>query len=470
MKKRTCTKLVLPILYAAIILSAVYAFPKTALAEFEGSVSAQHVVLMEMESGAILFEKNADAHAYPASTTKVMTCILVLEHGNLDDIVTVGSVTSSGSTVIPALRKGEKLSLRSLLYGMMLVSGNDAAEAAATHIAGSKSAFVEMMNDKARELGMVNTSFVEPSGLQKEEHFTTARDMAVLTRYALMESPKKDDFRAIIKRETYSIDDSTRKHDLLENTNKLIHTTEKEAAKGKNFEYRDAIGVKTGSTPSALRCLVAAAERGGVTLIAVIFRDEPDDTRFTLAAELFNWGFENFATANAETLGLQDTVQVPVKNYSFDDDIDKDGGLLTLRIDLSGKRISKDKQTINEIKANPGDIITKVITNGDVTAPIEEGALLATVAYSYKGTVLFQADAYASRGVIAMGAQATPSPALPNILPAKNGEGDSGPWLFIILVLVCLLFIAGLVLFLRARGRRKKHGRRHFNIYRARRR
>ncbi len=435
----------------------------------DSGVKTKYIMLMEAGSGCALYEKAADERAFPASTTKIMTCILALEKGNLDDTVTVPSVTSSGSQM--GLRKGETLSLRSLIYGMMLVSGNDAAEAVAIHVGGSKQSFVDMMNEKAKELGMKNTHFMEPSGLHKEEHYSTARDMAVLTRYALMESPKKDDFRAIVKKGSYEVKDSSREYAPLENTNKLIHTTEKNRAKGVMLEYRNAIGVKTGDTKYAMRCLVAAAEKDGITLISVQLYDEEEDYRFKLATRLFDWGFENFKTQDAASLGFPSTVDIQVKNCSFDDPVGKNGGLLALDIDLSGKVLSQNKEKLDEIAGNISAVTTKIIpVGGDVVAPLKKGDLVATIAYSYNGEELFVANAYASADVAGMSGVAN-SPEAPKLeAPIRNSEKQSaGPWLFLILVLVCILFAAGLILYIRNRNRRRKRSRRRIYSYRGRR-
>lgn len=451
---------------ALLALLLLFYMAPAAKADFDDSdIKTRYIVLMEADSKAVLYERAANETAFPASTTKIMTCILALEKGDLDEIVTVPDVTTRGSCM--KIRRGEKLSLRSLMYGMMLISGNDAAEAIAVHIGGSKSSFVDMMNEKAREIGMTNTHFVEPSGLHKEEHTTTAYDMALLTRYALLESPKKDDFRAIIKRDTYTVNDSSRIKYELENSNRLLHTPVKsDGAKDTSYEYRYAIGVKTGDTDFAMRCLVAAAEKDGVTLIAVLLYDDEKFTRFPYAAELFDYGFENFASVSADSLGLPDTMDVPCKNYSFDDPIEQNGGLLPLRVDLGGKIIAKDKATVNAIRSNATAVTTKLILNGDVVAPIREGDLIATVAYSYEGAVLFTADAYAAQSVLEMGSTATSAPtALPDI--RRNGDSDkeAGPWLFIILVLVALLFLTGLVLYLKSRNQRRRRGRSRHRIH-----
>ncbi|MDR1620329.1 MAG: D-alanyl-D-alanine carboxypeptidase [Clostridiales bacterium] len=431
--------------------------PITLAAFDDEGVDTRHIILMEANSQTVLYEKEAYAQAFPASTTKIMTCILALEQGDIDEMVTVPGVTERGSCI--RIRKGEKLSLRSLLYGMMLASGNDAAEAIAVHIGGTKADFVAMMNEKARELGMTGTHFMEPSGLHKEEHYTTAYDFALLTRYALLTSPRKDDFRAIVKRGDYTIRDSSRTTYELINSNKLIHTkVNPDGTKEKSFEYRDAIGVKTGDTDYAQRCLVAAAERGGVLLVTVQLYDKAADYRFELAAKLFDWGFENFASTDASSLGFINTLDVPVSNASFEDEINQLGGMLTLNIDLAGKTISRTKDEIDNIRGNAAGIVPEIVSDTGIVAPIEQGEVVATVAYKFNGEVLFTAKATASKSVAAMGAASqTLDP--PDIKGIENNK-KAGPWLFIILVLVAIFFVVGLIIYARNRKRRRRGRRR----------
>ncbi len=431
----------------------------TAHAAFDpnASVGTKYVVLMDADSNAVLWSQKGDERAYPASTTKILTCILALENGNLDDEITVGREVERGfssKSSLMGLSPGEKVTLRDLIYGIMLVSGNDAAAAIAVHIGGSAEGFADMMNAKAASLGMENSHFVNPHGVQKEEHYTTANDMAKLMSYAV----KNNDFRAIIAKRKYEVPPTNRSRSgyLLENTNKLVHT---KADADSSMEYRYALGGKTGDTDAAGRCLVAAAQKDGVTLVSVQLNDPDVNRRFSLAVELFDWGFANFSSIDATELNLPNTVEVPVKNCSFDD---VSGGLLTLNVDLSEKRISQLAGEIERLKENPSAITTSVITEGELTAPIEKGALLAKVSYIFEGATLFTADAYASRDVEKMGGgtKNTPLPA-PLIDEPVPRSKSAGPWLFYGLVALVILLLAGLAVFLKSRrGTRRKRGRR----------
>lgn len=450
---------------ALLLLLGVYT-PSLAYTEEDlAKLSTKYIMLVEASSGAILLEKDADTRAYPASTTKIMTCILALELGDLDEEITVGPEISRGFTSkssLMGLRENETIQFRHLLYGMMLVSGNDAASAVAVHLGGTIEGFADIMNAKAKELGMTNTNFVNPHGVHKEEHYSTARDMATLAVYAM----KNSDFRHIVNSRTHDVKATNRNKNgyHLENTNKLIYTK----ADKESFEYRYAIGIKTGDTDYAKRCIVAAAEKDGITLISVQLYEETQDDRFALSARLFDWGFQNFASLSVASLNLSDTIEVPVKNYSFEDAISANGGMLTLNIDLEGKTISKSKAEIQDIQDNISSIAPTIVSGGDLSAPIEEGELVAKIAYKYNGETLFTADAYASASVAEMGGGIMETPGVPLIVDTNDGN-EASPWPFILLVLAVILILGVVIIILRNKNRRTKRVRRRSRTYRGRR-
>lgn len=247
---------------AAAVLLAFPAFGQGAPAGLF-SVSAVSAVLMNADTGEILFAKNADEERAIASTTKIMTALLTLEAGELDRRFTADSMAIRVEGTSMGLREGDVVTRRSLCYGMLLPSGNDAANAAAVSVSGSMSAFADKMNEKAEQLGMEHSHFVTPSGLDADGHYSTARDMAVLTREAL----KNEEFRKICGLTSASVSFGNPPYQRsLYNSNKLL------------AQYEGCIGVKTGFTDNARRCLVSAAERDGVTLIAVTL-NAPDDWR-----------------------------------------------------------------------------------------------------------------------------------------------------------------------------------------------
>jgi len=226
-------------------------------------VSASSAVLMEQDSGRIIFEKDANTKRRIASITKIMTAILAIESGKLKEKVTVSenAVKAEGSSIY--LKAGEKITLEDLVYGLMLRSGNDAAVAIAEAVGGSLDGFVYMMNQKAEEIGMANTHFANPHGLDDhEDHYSTAYDMALLTRYAM----NNDTYKKIASTKTYRQDNPTEAWDRVwKNKNKLLTTL---------YEY--STGGKTGYTKRAKRTLVSTAEKNGLSLIAVTLND-PDD-------------------------------------------------------------------------------------------------------------------------------------------------------------------------------------------------
>lgn len=238
------------------------------------SVSASSAVLID-ENGEVLYEKNADEKSYPASTTKIMTALVTLE--KLDElgldkkseiIVPEEAVGIEGSSIY--LKKGERLTIEELLYGLMLQSGNDSAAALAACMGGSLGEFVSMMNERAAALGCSGTHFTNPSGLYEENHYTTASDLAKIAHEAM----KREDFREIVRAKDWQSEDGSRS---FHNKNKTV------------FQYEGATGIKIGFTKASGRTLVASAERDGRQMIAVVLRD---GNWFNDAYALMDYGFE----------------------------------------------------------------------------------------------------------------------------------------------------------------------------------
>ena len=248
MKKTLCFFIVLVIFCSSFSVSAL-------------GTSAKAAILINGDTGEVIFEQNADEQLSMASTTKIMTALLLCEYGNFEKEITVTAemLRVEGSSM--GLLPGDKVTLHDLLYGMMLASGNDAANVTAYVLGGTVDGFVKMMNQKAEELGLKNTHFETPSGLDGEEHYTTARDLAELSRYAMKNKAFSE--AAGSKSAVLSYGNPPYKRTLT-NHNRLL----------KSFE--GAVGVKTGFTKKSGRCLVSAAKRDGKFVIAVTLRD-PDD-------------------------------------------------------------------------------------------------------------------------------------------------------------------------------------------------
>lgn len=262
------------------------------------SLSAECAVLIEAESGDVFFAKNADEIRPMASTTKIMTAIIALEYEDISHTVSVSkdAVGVTGSSIY--LYEGEKLSLEELLYAMMLESANDAAAAIAIEVAQSVEAFAVLMNEKAAGLGLDDTNFTNPHGLYDENHYTTARNLAALTAYAL----KNDDFRSIVSTHKRVIPlNNCEGSRVLINHNKLL------------TRYNGAIGVKTGYTIKSGRCLVSAAERNGLTLIAVTL-NAPDDWNDHIT--MLDYGFNTYERIVLSS-DTQDRYIIPVVGGSI---------------------------------------------------------------------------------------------------------------------------------------------------------
>ena len=258
-------------------------------------VSAEHAILIEASSGGIIYEKNAHDRSLIASTTKIMTALIAVENCDITKIVTVSekAVGVEGSSVY--LTKHEKLSMEDLLYAVMLESANDAAAAIAIDVAGSIDEFAAMMNEKAQSLGLADTNFTNPHGLDDNNHYSTAYDMAVLTRYAMQNAA----FKTIVSthRRTIPLNGGNGSR-VLVNHNKMINM------------YDGAVGVKTGFTKKSGRCLVSAAERDGVMLIAVTL-DAPDD--WNDHKRMFDTGFSMYEKILL-TYAEEKTYVIPVLN------------------------------------------------------------------------------------------------------------------------------------------------------------
>jgi D-alanyl-D-alanine carboxypeptidase (penicillin-binding protein 5/6) len=238
------------------------------------NVAGRAAVLMDAAIGETLWQRNAALALAPASTTKILTALLVLDKTKPGDLISVPPQAVKASGGSARLGAGELLTVEQLLYGMMLGSANDAALALAAHAAGSEAQFVSGMNHKARNLGAVRSSFRNPTGLPQQGHVSTAHDLAVITRAALANAK----FRAIVGARTYSWQSAAWKGEL-KNSNLLLD------------KYPGAIGVKTGQTREAGFCLVAAAERGKKTLIAVILKSSQSSV-WTDADTLLDYGFQ----------------------------------------------------------------------------------------------------------------------------------------------------------------------------------
>lgn len=331
-------------------------------------VAAPSAILMEKETGEILFAKEEHTRREPASVTKIMTLLLTMEaidSGKLsyDDTVTASAHASSMGGSQIWLKEGEEMTVRDLLKAVCIVSGNDAATALAEHLGGSEESFVEMMNKRAAELGMADTHFVNCTGLPAEGHETSAHDIALMSRELILRHPDIRQFT------TVWMDSLRGGESMLVNTNKLVRF------------YRGATGLKTGSTDSAKYCVSATAEQDGMELIAVILKGETSQSRFDDAKTLLNYGFSHFR--------LMDIT--PVEK------------LQPIAVNLGEKeRVTPiiEGSTNRLVEKSAGEGKAEVTMPDSVDAPVEKGDVLGKVTVKTEdGNVLAEANLIAAESV-----------------------------------------------------------------------
>ena len=331
-------------------------------------LNAKSAILMEESTGNILYESNPDERLPIASVTKVMTMLLIMEAVDsgkisLDDMVTVSenAMSYGGSTMF--LEKGEQLTVNDMLKGIAVASANDGCVAMAEHLAGSESAFVDMMNEKAKELGMENTHFMNTNGLDEDDHYSSARDVAIMSRELMKHE-------TIFNYTSIWMDTLRGGKFQLANTNKLIRF------------YDGANGLKTGSTSKALCCLSAAAKRNDMQLIAVVLGAPTSAERFASAKSLLDYGFANYAVNTQITAGDE------VQKIAVEKGVDKEVGVVA--VDSCSTLVKKGQE----------DNITKEIKIDEtITAPIEAGQKIGTMTISRDGEVIADIDLNASSTV-----------------------------------------------------------------------
>lgn len=331
-------------------------------------LNAKSAILMEESTGNILYESNPDERLPIASVTKVITMLLIMEAVDsgkisLDDMVTVSenAMSYGGSTMF--LETGEQLTVNDMLKGIAVASANDGCVAMAEHLAGSESAFVDMMNEKAKELGMENTHFMNTNGLDEDDHYSSARDVAIMSRELMKHE-------TIFNYTSIWMDTLRGGKFQLANTNKLIRF------------YDGANGLKTGSTSKALCCLSAAAKRNDMQLIAVVLGAPTSAERFASAKSLLDYGFANYAVNTQITAGDE------VQKIAVEKGVDKEVGV------VAGDSCS------TLVKKGQEDNITKEIKIDEtITAPIEAGQKIGTMTISRDGEVIADIDLNASSAV-----------------------------------------------------------------------
>ncbi len=328
------------------------------------TIDAKSAVLIEASTGKILFDKNANEKLHPASVTKVMTILLIYEalaqeKISWDDVVTISAHASSmgGSQVY--LEPAERQTVRDLVKCVVIASANDAAVAMAEFVAGSEESFVDLMNKKAAELNMENTHFINACGLDADNHYSSAYDIAIMSRELINNYPEALEFTTVWQD---SITHKTARGEEefgLTNTNKLIKW------------YNGTTGLKTGSTGKALFCLSASAIRDDMHLISVIMAAPTPSVRFQESMKMLDYGFANFKIAKGEEAG-------------------KKVGEIKVH---KGKAETADVTVKNQItsvlpKGNTEELQSKIVINDFISAPIKAGQVVGEISYYQNGTII----------------------------------------------------------------------------------
>lgn len=326
-------------------------------------IDSPSALLMEASTGTVLYEKDADTRRSPASVTKIMTALLIfeaLESGRIqleDEVVTSAHAKSMGGSQV-FLEEGEKQTVETLLKCILIASGNDASVAMAEKIGGTEGEFVVQMNQRAKELGMENTNFVDCCGLtDSDEHYTTARDIAMMSRELITKFPEVHDYTTIWMENITHVTAKGSSEFGLTNTNKLLRS------------YEGCTGLKTGSTSKARFCLSATAERDGIELISVIMAGPDSKTRFNNAAELLNYGFGKcslYVDENREKLA-----DMAVRGGVTD--------LVTCQYEAEFRYLSTDGGDFSGMEK-------ELVLEEEIRAPIKRGDVIGKAIYRLNGT------------------------------------------------------------------------------------
>lgn len=396
-------------------------------------ITTPYLYLMESETAACLYSRKGDERAFPASTTKVMTALVAVENlPDLNKVITLGwrPVAGFGPTSsLMGLEAGEQIALIDLLYGLLMRSGNDAAKALAieavmehfgrdTEPSRAVDLFLQLMNDKAKELGMNSTHFATVDGRHDSEHYTTAHDFALLMNAAL----KNPLIMQVMATNTYQIK-PTNLHPngfYFENSNKLRCT---KAADTESYIYENCIAGKTGETNEAGYCLLTAAKKNDITLILVQFGDSNSETasyyRYKNAPRIYEWGFENYRAYGLNEFALTTEFALQAEGFS---PFDEQNGRFNAKAVIDGLSITGSSMNILPYINDPSLIRTETVIDGGVTAPIKKNDVIGYVDYYFYGDSCVRAELIADRSV-ASASKVTAEPYEPAII---NGAPPSG--------------------------------------------
>lgn len=382
--KKTKYFLLLFILLIQLLWCAPISYASTTINTYSPSC-----ILIEKNTGKILYEKDAHKIMYPASTTKIMTAILAVEKCKLTDVATVSHnaiFTVPSSYVNANIKEGEELTIEQLLHILLIPSANDSANVLAEHISGSVDEFANLMNEKAKEIGCLNTHFVNANGIHNKNHTTTAYDLALMGKYAMNNKTIRD----IVKKTTYTLP-TTNKYD---KTDRIFHTTndllrENHSKAKDNYYYPNAIGIKTGYTSEAGSCIIAGAKKDNLEVIAVILGAESTkdglSQRYLDCIHLFNYAFDNYKlqTVHEKNSMLQ---QITVKGATKD----------TRNLDV----LVQDDISILIPQNTKEELTPEVVFEDKLKAPISANSVIGTITYHVDGET-YTSNLLAKNSVIA---------------------------------------------------------------------
>lgn len=380
------------------------------------SAKSPHVILMDMKTGAVIYKKSAGSKVYPAALTNIMTALLVLENCNLEELVTASesalSNVSAGDNKMGIIKE-EKLSVRQLLYGMLLSSASDAANVLAENTSGSIEEFVKLMNSSAKKLGMKNTNFTNPTGEHDERHYTTAEDMAILARKAM----QNETFREIVKCQSYSIPATEKSHTARKITNRNHFVSN---LLRNDYYYKNSTGLKTGYTPEAKSCIAASAEKNGMSLLALVFEAETVDNvaqSFADCKNMFDFVFSNYVSQTIIAKG-EIVAQTELTNARREK-----------------KLILKSENAVSIIK--PKDLENVEVTYSDsvrkqISAPVEKNDKIGTREYFVDGKSIGKVNLLAEKSY-----KLDPITFVVNKMIAFV----TSPWLFITIAIIIFIII-----------------------------
>ena len=341
--------------------------------EEPGNLYAQSAVLMDADSGRVLFGKNADEVMAMASTTKIMTCILALEKGKVDEVVTASEEAAVQPKVHLGMKEGEKFYLEDLLYSLMLESHNDSAVAIAEHLAGSVEKFADMMNEKAKEIGCQNTYFITPNGLdavdEKGIHATTATELAKMMRYCIRKSPKKEEFLKITQTANHTFSDVSGKRTFhCSNHNSFLTMMD------------GALSGKTGFTGKAGYCYVGALEQDGRTfIVALLACGWPNNKNYKWkdTKELMEYALEHYTYQN-----VYEKLELP--GIIVEDGIAESDALFESA--TASVEVEADKNELQILLSEWEEVDVKTDYPDTLGAPVRKGTQIGKVVYELSGT------------------------------------------------------------------------------------